>query len=174
MTYPDGVNEDDLVLFLVDAKQAQHRSPAEVEPEPLPDDDGEQVVYSDGPYRYVHQWRGRQRFAGQELVYYRGTPAWILQYYGSEHPHLVDQEDLHAFLREALAKVDTGEPFRGPGDYRRGAFMYYNTPQGTVDSFNGEEIVYFRGEEAHKVNYRGGSILTDADTEIMDAVFGQR
>jgi hypothetical protein len=50
------------------------------------------------------------------------------------------------------------KPFRGPDNFKNGDFEYINKIEGTVEKFEGEEIIFYKKQAVYKLSYHGGLI----------------
>src|SRR5262249_10130240 len=134
-----------LAEFLVAAKQHAYAA--------RDDDDGvspllpgtRQVQYSEGPFLYRDISAGMGFFSGLEMVYHTEQPIWTMSYTGGVWPTnvlTVEIPAIYGFLHEALQRVDSGQPFRGPATYQQSAYLYWNESQGNVTRFTGRESIY--------------------------------
>ena len=82
----------------------------------------------------------------------------MMVYYGYVDESFKDFKKVYKFLREALNLIPEDKPFRGPKNYKNGDFVYLNNFKGKVDSFSGEEFIYFKGKKIYKATYAGGLV----------------
>ena len=72
----------------------------------------EEYVYERGDWRYLDSYAWKRDGGGQELVYFRGTPVWVMNYYG----YIIGSQDaqpIYTFLHEALRERHPVLPVRG-------------------------------------------------------------
>jgi hypothetical protein len=100
-----------------------------------------QLEFAEGDFLYRDIYFGSRTFAGIETVYQQGTPIWSMVYSGGVTASLGDNrvKEIYSFLREALRRVDFAHPFRGPGEFSSGEYVYANSHSGNVHMFRGEE-----------------------------------
>jgi hypothetical protein len=57
-----------------------------------------------------------------------------------------------------MQRVAAERPFRGPGEYREGDFLYQDKSTGSVDQFSGEEKIFFQDRMIYVLKYHGGKV----------------
>lgn len=118
---------------------------------------GKELVYERNGWKYRDCYFGFKQFAGQEVVWQNDRVVWVMNYYGGVDDRLPAQA-VYAFLKQALLKVVTAQPYRGPEKLMAGDFCYSNTSTGTVENFMGTEIISYRGRSVYKLVYHGGNV----------------
>lgn len=77
-------------------------------------------------WRLDDEYTGYFRAPGMTTIYYKGKPAWTMQYGG--HGMTDGQEEkarpTYEFLKQALKEVSVDLPFRGPKKYVEGNKQY--------------------------------------------------
>jgi len=124
-------------------------------------DDSKNLQYKEGDYIYRDRYFGSERFGGEEVVWFKGKPVWLMNYYGGIEKKAVDSEKIFAFLRNALLQVSPDKPFRGPRFCREDDFKYTNSSTGDIICFKGTEKATFRRETIHRLGYAGGIISSN-------------
>lgn len=109
----------------------------------------------DGDFSFHDNWFGGEPFGGREVVFYKGDPYWMMTYYGADSGKA---EGVIEFLRKALKQIPEEMPVRGPKKFGEGDFSYENNIIGNLESFVGEEKIYYKGNEVFKTNYAGGLV----------------
>lgn len=143
--------------FLVKAKINTYASVGETEEEVFVGG-GKELKFEEGEFKYRDKYFGSEFFIGEEVVFQNGKAIWGMNYYGGDMSDIISSRIVYKFLKEALKKVTTDKPFRGPDNFKKDDFEYINKVEGTVERFTGEEIILYKGELIHKVNYQGGLI----------------
>jgi hypothetical protein len=150
----------DLALFLRTAKRRTYAG--------LDDDatiatpllsGSKQLEHSEGDWHYCDIYFGMTRFAGLELVRFKGKPVWAMSYSGgltSVSTPPADVGAIYRFLRAALMKTDAAIPLRGPPNYADGAFRYVSRTVGSLAAFNGEESIAHDSVDVYRLIYSGG------------------
>ncbi len=146
-------NDGALARFLVKAKIEGYASGDQSRLRKL-SDGGMEASFTEGEYSYRDRWYGENAFAGEEIVHYRGKPAWSMNFYGVSARDA--PPEFPAFHKAALRRVPLAQPFRGPARYQEGEFVYLNDVQGSIRDFSGLERVLFRGREIFRLVYHGG------------------
>ncbi len=145
----------DLARFLVEAKRKTYAAQqGKVEPSRKGSKD---LAFQSGDYVYLDSYFGEKDFSGQEVVYFRGTPTWSMNYYG----RMLQDEVPPGFietLRAALMRVEADRPFRGCRSYTEGRYSYSCSSEGTPASFSGHESIMLDGNAVYRLDFHGGQI----------------
>lgn len=159
----------DFLEFLVSAKQHTYSASGNRAGERLADG-GTQCTYAEGEFAYRNTHYGSDPFAGQELVFRNGVPIWAMNYRGQTFipPWLrLRADDIYAFLRRVLARVEKDRPCRGPPSFTEGRFHYVDLIVECPRFFGryaGQEQILFlsrRGElKVYELYYHGGPLDT--------------
>ena len=121
-------------------------------------DNGLEYTYEERPLLYKDKYFGYLIDTGQEVVWYNGIPKWSMSYRGGMLNHEKLSSRCFSFLKRCLQKFPEDFPVRGPENYEEGDFKYENKWEGVVDSFSGEERIFWKGEQIYFRNYLGGLI----------------
>ena len=108
--------------------------------------------YAEDDFIYIDTYLGGEKFIGEECVWIKDTPVWGMNYYGQTLSDNFDSD----FFKEALSRVTSSMPFRGPELYRKGDYTYHCQVHGNFECFTGEEQVYCRQEKVYMCNFHGG------------------
>jgi hypothetical protein len=149
----------ELAGFLVDAKVATYASVGEKE-ERILDDGGKELSFFEETFRYRDRYYGFNPFSGEEVVWQKGKIIWSMNYYGKIEPSELSDKEVYAFLQDALRRVESERPFRGPERFESGDLIYVNDVIGDVSEFVGTERILFKGEEIYRLRYHGGIIAS--------------
>lgn len=139
--------------FLLRAKRSAYAAKAPESAPSRPQSHDLQYREDDG-WLYIDTYLGGEQFAGEEAVWKDGVPIWSMNYCGRVTGSGFDGD----FLREALLRVPTQAPFRGPIEYQDGSFLYCNSYAGALDWFFGREEIYHSGVSIFECMYHGGMI----------------
>jgi hypothetical protein len=118
-----------------------------------------QLEYQEGVLLYRDIYFGGAYFVGQETVYEGPTPVWAMGYAGgviSSTPASRDVGHVYEFLRAALRRVTPERPYRGPNQWREGAYVYTDEGQGDVERFWGVETITYAEQVVYQLRYSGG------------------
>jgi hypothetical protein len=118
-----------------------------------------QLDYQQGVLCYRDIYFGGAYFVGQETVYEGPTPVWAMGYAGGVIPSsgaLREMGRVYEFLRAALRRVPAERPYRGPSQWREGAYVYTNEGQGELKCFWGVEAISYEDQLAYQLRYSGG------------------
>lgn len=146
-----------LSKFLVKAKINTYASSGEGGEKILADGSKEFEFVEKG-FRYRDRYFGFNPFIGQEVVFQNKKIVWGMNYYGRVVSKVVPPKQIYQFLQEALKKVPQSKPFRGPQRFKRDNFQYFNKVKGTVEKFEGEEKIFYKGKLVYRLVYHGGII----------------
>ena len=152
------MNINQLSKFLESAKINTYASSGEGGENLLPDGNKE-FEFKEKEFRYRDRYFGFNPFVGQEVVFQNGKIVWGMNYYGRAISKSIPPKQIYQFLQEALKKIPKDEPFRGPRRFKKNNFQYLNKIKGTVEKFEGEEKISYKGKLVSVLVYRGGIIL---------------
>lgn len=116
------------------------------------------IPYESGLWKFHDNFFGGEPFGGRTVVSFKGTPAWIMVYYGAVEPSADNILEIYAFLQKALSNPPKDLPIRGPKVFTQGDFEYRNKLQGGVERYSGKENIYQKGIGVYSAEYRGGWI----------------
>jgi hypothetical protein len=149
--------------FLVTAKQRTYASGGSQRPVAVEAalSGSHQLEYGEGDLLYRDIYFGENHFAGQEVVFFRGTPIWSMVYAGgwtsiADRPE--DADHLAGVLQAALRHVPSTSPYRGPSDYHEDPYLYRNEFQGDLVRFQGRETIERDGIVLFQLIYTGGAL----------------
>lgn len=146
----------EMIDFLQRAKKATFASKTA---EPVKTKDrGLEYTYEERPFLYRDKYFGYFTDTGQEIVWYNGIPTWSMSYRGGMLSHEELSSKCFSFLKRCLQKFPEDFPVRGPKDYEEGDFRYENKWNGDINSFFGEEKIFWKDEQIYFRNYLGGNI----------------
>ena len=145
----------EIISFLAEAKKNTYAnfSAGKVTPSRLASTD---LAYESEDFKYLDTFVGGANFSGTEVVYYKNSPVWSMNYIGrtfSENGRLIID-----FLTKALANVNLTMPYRGPKFFSEGKLVYVNSVIGEFNWVQGVEKIYYEGEHAYELVYHGGLI----------------
>lgn len=140
--------------FLVHAKRRTYGSTT-LEPKQL-DDSSKEYLVKIKEYIYRDRYFGGNPFIGEEVVYRDTTPIWSMNYYGKATQR--DPNEVFSFLVKALGKVERKKPYRGPEKYAEGSWLYRCMSRGNVNSFWGEEEIFYDEIKVYWLRFHGGQI----------------
>jgi hypothetical protein len=142
--------------FILEANQAGYASGNSGVGE---SDGSKTIAFENGDWKYHDNYFGGEPYGGREVVSFKGKPIWMMLYYGWVVPDPdLDIKKVYGFLQEALRAIPDDNPYRGPRFFQSGGMTYINSWRGEMDSFSGEEKIYFGGKEIYAATYLGGLI----------------
>ena len=128
--------------FLVKAKQNTYANAGEGGENTLVDGSKE-LLYEERDFKYRDRYFGSKTFAGEEVIWQNNEALWSMNYYGGLTSNIKPTKEVYEFLKKAMKLVTTDKPYRGPDEFIEGNFKYANDVKGNVDSFKGQEKIYF-------------------------------
>ena len=151
------MNTKQLSKFLVKAKINTYASSEERQEKKLPDGSKE-FGFEKKEFRYRDRYFGYGSFVGEEIVWQNEKAIWGMNYYGGIVSEIIPAKQIYQFLQEALKRVIENKPFRGPDNFKKNDFKYINEIKGTVEKFDGYEVVFYKEELVYKLSYHGGIV----------------
>ena len=148
---------DELEAFIVRAKARTYVGGGASRPSSRPA--SHDIGHEDGPWSYLDSYFGGTDFLGQEVVWYRGEPAWAMNYYGRiVRPDRIDAATAGAIIKEALAALYREGRFLGGFTFDAAAGRYSDRSQGDYRSFRGTEEITIGGDLVYRLDYHGGIV----------------
>jgi hypothetical protein len=141
--------------FLVKAKKSTYATSGE-SGEKRNEDGSKELSFQEHNYNYKDRYFGHNPFIGEEIVWKEGKLFWGMNYYGEVIEEKINPSLVYEFLKKALKQVDIEAPFRGPKEFKENDFEYFNEYEGNLESFNGIEVIKFKGEKVYYLHYHGG------------------
>jgi len=150
------IDREDLCRFLVAANTAGYAG-GEARTWAKRDDGSTTISFSLGPWKMDDNFFGGEPYGGREVVFFEGSPAWMLLYYGQVSPAVAPAR-VYRELREAMRAMPLAHPYRGPDRFEGNGFVYTNHWEGAIDSVAGEETISHNGASVYRARYFGGWI----------------
>ena len=119
------------------------------------------IEYSRGKYRFIDRYTGGEKFAGEEVVYYKKQPIWLANYYGKIMVKNIKMDEIYGFLGRALAAGYGKTFFRGLNGFKEDDYKYKNDIKGNLNFAKGTEEIIFKGKKVYILYYHSG-ILEDS------------
>ena len=163
MSFP--IDHQTFVSFLLTAKRQTYTAGDESAKVTALLSGSKQFEYREGSLLYRDIYFGGNYFAGQETVYYEGQPVWAMTYAGgitdaASAGGITDAASdagvVYGFLQEAMRHATPARPYRGPGTFRRDAYVYQDDGAGHLEDFWGEETITYQGQLVYRLHYSGG------------------
>ena len=85
-----------------------------------------------------------------------------MNYFGGLTRQDVDSAAVYTCLRSAMRQVEPERPYRGPQLFQDGDWEYRDESRGDPISFEGEENIYYQGQQVYRLVYHGGQIYPQA------------
>lgn len=117
--------------------------------------DSRQLEYKNGKYFYRDiYFDGEDNFAGQEVIYIGDRPVWAMVYCGSAEP-----DEMTGFLKKSLTQLSEKCRFGGVAEFQEGKFRYKDNGNGSMQRFDGQEMMFIKEKDVYKLIYSGGLIF---------------
>jgi hypothetical protein len=155
------ISPTEFMAFLVNAKRQTYAAQGDDATVPPLLPGSRQLEYQEGVLCYRDIYFGGAYFVGQETVYEGLTPVWAMGYAGGVMPSsgaLREMGQVYEFLRAALRHVTSERPYRGPSQWREGAYVYTDEGQGDLECFWGVETITYEDHVVYQLRYSGGRI----------------
>ena len=148
--------KDKLIRFIEKAKKRGYASLKDTFKKTK--DGGKACLFKSGNLTYTDTYFGNLVDCGQERVYENGKVIWIMAYRGGIIKHQEKHYEAFNFLKKCISKIPKSFPARGPRKLKEGNWRYENKWKGNIESFTGEENIYYKGEKICFRYYLGGLI----------------
>ncbi len=117
------------------------------------------LTFTDADWSYRDSYFGGTDFHGQEVVWHRGEPVWVMSYYGHIlRPDLIDAPRAGLTIKAALSAMYDEGRFLGGYDWVGPHGRYRDRSTGDVAHFHGHETITVDGVEAYALDYFGGLV----------------
>jgi hypothetical protein len=117
------------------------------------------LEFSAGELEYHDCYFGGSDFAGEEVIYRRGTPVWAENYFGHIlAPALISAERAGQVIKSSLTTMYEQGRFLGGFEATDGDCLYRDTSSGDVSWFHGREWIEIGGKTVYELHYHGGLI----------------
>jgi len=158
------INLKELAKFLVRAKTNTYASlkSKEIKSERP---NHKELEFEDGDFYYRDSYVGFFQAPGMEEVRLgkEGKIIWTMAYSGGMLPEFHGDLELaksaFTFLKEALSLVSEEMPYRGPKKLKREDWEYFNSVNGDIKRFSGNEKIFFKRKEVFSQEYIGGLVI---------------
>ena len=151
------INKKQLCEFLVKAKKAGYASGDKVN-KIKEKNKSKTITFKNSHWKYYDNYFGGEPYGGEEVVFFKKQPVYIMVYYGSVDKSVKDFKLIYKFLQEALTLVPKNKPFRGPRFYQNGDYAYRNWFYEKITNFSGIEKIYFGKKKIYEAKYVGGLV----------------
>lgn len=150
------MNTETLRQFLIDSNRAGYAGGEEKEW--TKEADGSTTIsYERDGWRLHDNFFGGEPYGGRTVVLHEARPVWMMVYYGWV-AESADASLVYSVLRKALMQAPEAHPFRGPAEWRDGAFLYTNAWRGEVERFAGDEHIALGEQQIYSASYAGGLV----------------
>jgi hypothetical protein len=146
-----------LEAFIVKAKAATYVGDGAKGPSCRPGSHDLQL--HDGDFAYLDSYFGGVDFIGEEVVYYKGEPAWAMNYYGRIlEPETIAAAEAGRIIKQSLSAMYQEGRFLGGFEYDTGDGVYTDISEGDAAAFTGKEWITRAGVRVYELVYHGGLI----------------
>jgi hypothetical protein len=100
-----------------------------------------------------------EEFWGKEIVLVNGKEKWFRQYDGQfiDKNFVEKANEVFGFLKKAMKDFPREKAFRrGKNKMIEGNYKYEDRCEGTIERFEGQEKIYYKGKEIYSLEYLGG------------------
>ena len=146
-----------LCEFLVKAKKAGYASGGKAK-KTKEKNKSKTIIFKEGNLKYYDNYFGGEPYGGEEIVFLKNQPIYMMVYYGFVDKSFKDFKGVYKFLQEALSQIPKDKPFRGPKFYQNGDYAYRNWFSGEIKNFSGIEKIYFGKKKVYEAKYIGGLV----------------
>ena len=119
---------------------------------------GSRFFYTEQEFEYSDIYYGFNPFIGQEVVKRNGSTVWVMNYCGETDCTNIEAGAVYQFLKVALQSPDPALPLRGPSEFIKDGLSYFNRLDGDLDSFYGEETIYYGDSRVYRLLYHGCTV----------------
>ncbi len=145
----------EFINFLIRAKRATYASG--ITPAHTSRPASHDFHYKETPYLYIDTYLGGFHFIGEEAVWQDGVNIYGMNYYGKMLSTEIPA-GFGEFLKSAMLKVTTQNPYRGPAIHAEGEFLYTCFSSGDILSFEGHEEIFHQGKKIYRLVFHGGEL----------------
>lgn len=147
----------ELESFIVKAKAATYVGAGKKSPPCRPG--SLDLHYQEGDYAYLDSYFGNADFSGQEVIYYREAPVWIMNYYGRIlEPELIEAAQAGQVIQASLSRMYQEGRFLGGFEHEIQGYRYVDSSQGDTRAFTGQEWITRENIRVYELVYHGGLI----------------
>lgn len=152
-------NETQLIEFIVEASRNTYADPnAKTTKHPYRPG-CEEYLYESGEWKYLDSYAWKRDGGGEEIVYFKDTPIWVMNYYG----FIVGSPDTKAvykFLHEALAQRHPLLPVRGAVYEDKELCLRYDIEfsRAKLGNLLGIENIYQNDALVYQAYFHGGFV----------------
>lgn len=152
-------NESQLTEFIVEASRNTYADPNAKTVETPYRPGCEEYLYESGDWRYLDSYAWIRDGGGEEVVYFKGKPVWVMNYYG----YIVGNPDtkaVYASLHRALALRHAVLPVRGSKleEMENGLRYEVVLTRTEIGNFIGSEQIFERDTLVYEAYFHGGFV----------------
>lgn len=149
--------KEELLHFIEEASLNTYANP-DAKTIPVPLRSGcDEFLYQSGDWKYHDSYAWKKDGGGEEIVYFKGEPIWVMNYYG----YLIgkpDAKEIYRFLHVALQKRHATLPVRGD-TYEESNLRYeVEYEKNSIENFHGVERIRQNEELVYECYVHGGFV----------------
>ena len=118
------------------------------------------LKFEQADFTYRDRYFGSDLSGGEEVVWFRGKPVWMMNYYNFVVEKVMDSHELFDFLKKCLGKTEEKLPLRGPEEFEENNLKYTFEVEGELERFTGVEKIFLK-EKLIYVTYVHGGLLSE-------------
>ena len=117
------------------------------------------LEFKEGDFAYLDSYFGGADFLGQEVVYYRDEPVWVMNYYGRIlNPQRIRADEAGQIIKQSLSAMYKENRFLGGFEYTIDDDTYVDTSEGDPTMFTGKEWIERADVRVYELVYHGGLV----------------
>lgn len=117
------------------------------------------LKFSDGKWSYLDSYFGGRDFLGEEVVFLKRKPVWVMNYYGSLLlPDQITPAQVGLVIKASLSGLYLENRFLGGYRHKEGEYTYIDSNSGDLTHFSGKERILRRELVAYELVYHGGLV----------------
>ncbi|WP_237153668.1 DUF5680 domain-containing protein [Oryzibacter oryziterrae] len=117
------------------------------------------LAFAHGDFRYLDSYFGGSDFAGQETVWLRDEPVWVMNYFGRIlRDDLITGHQAGILIKAALSALYTESRFLGGHRFAQEDLLYIDMSDGDFSNFFGYEEIRRKDVRVYELRYCGGRV----------------
>lgn len=111
------------------------------------------LIFEEWDRKYHDNYFWWEPYGWREVVFFKGSPIYIMVYYGWVKNNTDNIWDVYKTLQSALHLIPQEKPYRWPTEYKNWEYIYSNRFTWEVDNFSWEEEITLNWKEVYKAKY---------------------
>lgn len=146
------INLWELRRFLVAAKKSTYASWNSAN-KIKEDNKSTTLIFEKWDWKYHDNYFWWEPYGGREVVFFKGSPVYIMVYYGWVEKTVNNIWDVYKTLQWALLLIPENNPYRWPEEYKTWDYLYSNKFVWDVSNFSWDEKITLKWKEIYKAKY---------------------